>query len=60
LLLKENPTTYNQLVCAMSFSEQNTGAAGRYRNGSVGSSFIATSYDGVVVSGTTYYKIYLK
>ena len=60
LLLKENPTTNNQLVCAMSFSRQNTGAAGRYRDGNVSYAAITSTYDTVLVPGTTYYKIYLK
>lgn len=60
LLLKENTTTHNQLVCAMSFSRQYSGAACRYRNGSFGYAALDLSYDAALVPGTTYYKIYLK
>lgn len=60
LLLKEAPNTYNQLVCAMSFSNNVGGASGRYRNGDVSYALIGITYDGVLVPGTTYYKIHLK
>lgn len=60
LLLKSIPDTYNQLVSMMDFSGQNNGSSGRYRNGDIGAAFNTGAYDGVIVQGTTYYKIYLK
>lgn len=60
LLLKETPNTYNQVVCMMPLNNPETGAAGRYRNGVVGTAYSYATYDGVIVPGTTYYKIYLK
>lgn len=60
LLLKDNPDTYNQLVCMMDFPSSGGGPSGRYRNGNIQAAFNATNYDGVIVQGTTYYKIYLK
>lgn len=60
LLLKETPDTYNQLVCMMDFNTVSSGTSGRYRNGTIAYANNATAYDGVIVHGTTYYKIYLK
>lgn len=60
LLLKGVPDTNNQLVCMMTLNNPGTGAAGRYRNDVVSTVSTTTSYDGVIVPGTTYYKIYLK
>jgi len=60
LLLKETPNTYNQVVCAMSFQNTQTGAAGRYRDGYINYSQVNSTYDAVLVPGTTYYKIYRK
>ena len=62
LLLKDAPDTYNQLVNMIDFSNGSNvnGAAGRYRNGGIAYSAVLSSYDGVLVAGTTYYKVYLK
>ena len=60
LLLKDIPDTYNQLVCMMDFPFSSGGQSGRYRNGNIQMATNGTTYDGVIVQGTTYYKIYLK
>lgn len=60
LLLKDIPDTYNQLVCMMDFPGTSKGQSGRYRNGTIQSAYNGKDYDGVIVPGTTYYKIYLK
>lgn len=59
LLLKETPNESNQVVCMMIFSTSR-GAAGRYKGDVVSSVPIGRQYDATLVSGTTYYKIYLK
>jgi len=60
LLLKDAPDTYNQLVCMMDIESIGSGTSGRYRDGAVSQSGNTYSYDGLIVAGTTYYKIYLK
>lgn len=60
LLLKDAPTTYNQLVCMMPLATATSGSGGRYREGVYSTTQLTITYDAVLVPGTTYYRIYLK
>lgn len=58
ILLKETPTTNNQLVALFMNAPENNGAA-RLRNGTISRSAVGTSYDCVLVEGTHYYVLKL-
>ncbi len=55
IILTTSPTIENQFVAGgrMAQSGGMTGAL-RYRNGAIGSTAIASSYDGILVEGTKY------
>lgn len=62
VILKETASTNNQLISQFAVNVTgNLGGYGlRYRNGSIALVNISSSYDAILIPGTTYYKIYLQ